>query len=45
MELSSLSDEQIITRAARVTINNNFDYDNTYSVNPMYVFIYYIVTR
>ena len=45
MELSSLSDEQIITRAARVTKNNNFDDDNTYSVNPMYVFIYYTVTR
>ena len=35
MELSSLSDEQIITRAARVIKRNNFDNDNTYSVNPM----------
>ena len=45
MELSSLGDEQIIARASRVTINNNFDYDNTYSVKPMSVFIYYTITR
>ena len=45
MELSSLSDEQIIKRVVRVILNNNFDNDNTYSVNPMSVFIYYTVTR